>query len=154
MIITIPRKNIAELPKDLLGGLPESAIVVDTCNYYPGRDGVIEAIESGLTESDWVAQQLGHPVIKVFNTILTQSIVGRGRSKEEGDRAALPVSGDDRVAKEKVIALLDTLGFDGLDAGTLQESWHQQPGTPCYCTDLDLTTLPKALASANRNSAP
>ena len=154
LVITTPMKNIPELPKGLLADLPESAIVVDTCNYYPARDGVVEAIERGMTESDWVAQQLGHPVIKVFNTILTQSLVGGGRPKEEDGRIALPVSGDDRVAKGKLIALLDTLGFDGLDAGILQDSWRQQPGTPCYCTDLDLTTLSKALASADRNIAP
>ncbi len=155
LVITIPMKNVPELPKGLLKNLPESAIVIDTCNYYPAiRDGVIEAIESGSSESDWVTQQLGHPVIKVFNNILTQSLVDGGRPKGQDGRIALPVAGDDPAAKEKVIALLDTLGFDGLDAGTLQNSWRQQPGTPCYCTDLDLTALPQALASADRSIAP
>jgi hypothetical protein len=46
--------------------------------------------------------------------------------------------------------LLDEIGFDGLDAGTLEESWRQQPGTPAYCTDFDATALPGALASADR----
>ena len=154
LVITIPLKNVSDLPKGFLGGLPESTIVADTCNYYPARDGVIEPIKSGLTESDWVAQRLGRPVIKVFNTILTQSLVDGGRPKGEAGRIALPVAGDDPVTKEKVIALLDTMGFDGLDAGNLQDSWRQQPGTPCYCTDLNLAELPKALASADRDVAP
>jgi 8-hydroxy-5-deazaflavin:NADPH oxidoreductase len=40
-------------------------IVVDTGNYYPQqRDGHIDAIEQGMTESYWVGQQLGRPVSK------------------------------------------------------------------------------------------
>lgn len=90
LIITIPMKNIAELPKDLQGGLPESAVVVDTCNYYPGRDGVIEAIESGLTESDWVAQQLGHPVIKVFQKIVSLPPEATGQEWVQQARSMWP----------------------------------------------------------------
>jgi predicted dinucleotide-binding enzyme len=60
----------------------------------------------------------------------------------------LPVAGDDRGAKEIVIRLLDQLGFDGVDAGSLDESWRQQPGTPVYGTDLDVEGVQKALAEA------
>src|SRR5688572_3262564 len=49
---------------------------------------------------------------------------------------ALPVSGDDEAAKAVVLKLIDEVGFDGVDAGGLDESWRQQPGTPAYCTDL------------------
>src|SRR5712671_4448690 len=44
---------------------------------------------------------------------------------------------------------IDELGFDGIDAGGLDESWRQQPGTPVYCTDLDHEDAEKALAAAN-----
>ena len=47
-----------------------------------------------------------------------------------------------------VLGLIDQLGFDGIDAGGLDESWRQQPGTPVYCTDLDLDGAEKALAAA------
>ena len=65
-----------------------------------------------------------------------------------------PVAGDDVGAKQAVIALLDGMGFDELDAGPLAESWRQQPGTPAYCTDRDATTLRSALAEADRAIAP
>src|SRR5437879_1577260 len=39
VIVTIPEKNILELPRDLFAGVPDSVVVVDTGNYYPQRDG-------------------------------------------------------------------------------------------------------------------
>jgi 8-hydroxy-5-deazaflavin:NADPH oxidoreductase len=63
--------------------------------------------------------------------------------KGRAGRIALPVAGSDGLAKAQVIKLLDEIGFDGLDAGTLQESWRQQPGTPAYCTDLDAALYPE-----------
>ena len=43
----------------------------------------------------------------------------------------------------------DSLGFDGMDAGTLPDSWRQQPGTPAYCRDLDADGLKAALRQAD-----
>src|SRR5262249_37323374 len=70
VVVTIPEKNIPSLPAGLFANTPDHVVVVDTGNYYPRhRDGRIEAIEGGLPESKWVAQQLGRPVIKAFNNI-------------------------------------------------------------------------------------
>jgi 8-hydroxy-5-deazaflavin:NADPH oxidoreductase len=44
-------------------------------------------------------------------------------------RICLSVAGDETRAKERVLDLIDALGFDGIDAGTLAVSWRQQPGT-------------------------
>lgn len=154
LVITIPMKSVPLLPADLLKGLSENAIVLDTGNYYPSfRDGVIQPIEDGLPESEWVAQQLHRPVIKVFNNIMAYSLAKGALPKGRAERIALPVAGADRRAKAQVIELLDAMGFDGLDAGTLQESWRQQPGTPAYCTDLNAAALPGALASADRSKS-
>lgn len=48
-----------------------------------------------------------------------------------------------------MIRLLDAIGFDGVDAGSLDESWRQQPGTPVYGTDLDVDGVRRALAAAS-----
>ena len=45
-------------------------------------------------------------------------------------------------------------GFDSFDYGTLEESWRQQPGSPAYCTDLNLSQLKKAIAKANKELLP
>ena len=150
VIVTIPEKNIPRLPKGLLAGA-DRTVVVDTGNYYPrNRDGRIDAIEDGTTESRWVEGQLGHPVVKAFNNIYAKHLMERGKPKGAPGRIALPVAGDDAQAKALVIRLLDELGFDGVDAGGLDESWRQQPATPVYGTDLDAAGVKRALAAAPR----
>jgi predicted dinucleotide-binding enzyme len=149
VIVTIPMKNIPKLPAGLFKNLPENVVVVDTGNYYPQqRDGRIDAIENGTTESRWTSQQLGRPVVKAFNNIYAQHLLEKGKPKGAPGRIALPVAGDDRRAKDIVIRLLDQLGFDGVDAGSLDDSWRQQPATPVYGTDFDAAGVKKGLSEA------
>jgi 8-hydroxy-5-deazaflavin:NADPH oxidoreductase len=72
-----------------------------------------------------------------------------GRPKGSPDRIALPVAGDDPVAKATVMHLVDELGFDPVDAGGLDESWRQQPGTPVYTTDQNAEGVTAALQEAS-----
>jgi len=148
VIVTIPEKSIPDLPGELSSAIKRDTVVVDTGNYYPKRDGRIAAIEDGTTESRWVAGQLGHPVIKAFNTIYAQHLMENGRPAGTPNRIALPVAGDDPKAKAVVMKLVDDLGFDPVDAGPLDESWRQQPGTPVYGADLDRAGTKRALADA------
>jgi len=107
-----------------------------------------------MTESRWVALQLGRPVVKAFNNIRAQHLLELGRPAGTPGRIALPVAGDDDSAKAVVLRLIDELGFDGVDAGGLDESWRQQPGAPVYGTDLDADGVRRALAKASRNRTP
>ena len=88
-------------------------------------------------------------MVKAFNNIYAQHLLDQGKPRGARDRIALPVSGDDKRAKEIVIKLLDELGFDGVDAGGLDDSWKQQPGTPVYATDFDADGVERALAQAS-----
>jgi predicted dinucleotide-binding enzyme len=107
-----------------------------------------------LPESRWVAQQLGRPVIKAFNNIYALHLLELGRPKGTAGRVALPVAGDDEAAKAIVLKLVDELGFDGVDAGGLDESWRQQPGTPVYTKDFDAEGVRRALSEANKKRTP
>ncbi len=154
VVVSIPLKSIPDLPKGLFHGVPEDVVVVDTGNYYPTRDGRIAEIEAGTTETRWVSRQLGRPVVKAFNNIYAQHLLERGQPAGTPGRIALPVAGDDPRAKGVVIRLLDELGFDGVDAGGLDESWRQQPGSPAYGTDHDVEGVGKALAAATPERKP
>ncbi|MFC9844759.1 NADPH-dependent F420 reductase [Streptomyces sp. NPDC060223] len=151
VVITIPVKAVPDLPSGLLDEAADGVTVIDTGNYYPQqRDGRIAAIEDdGLTESRWTAQQIGHPVIKAFNGIYAQNLLDLPRPAGAADRIALPVAGDDETAKRVVRALIDELGFDTVDAGGLDDSWRQQPGTPVYGLAEDTAAVTKALADAS-----
>jgi hypothetical protein len=151
VIVTIPEKNIPSLPQELFAGVAANVAVIDTGNYYPRqRDGHIAQIEAGMPESRWVEQQLGRPVIKAFNNIYARHLLERGQPAGSPGRIVLPVAGDDPKAKAVVLRLVDELGFDGIDAGGLDESWRQQPGTPVYTTDLDRDGVRRGLSGARR----
>ena len=155
VVVTIPEAKVRDLPKDLFTGVPDNVVVIDTGNYYPRhRDGRIAEIEAGMPESRWVEHQLGRPVIKAFNNIYAKHLLEMGRPAGASGRIALPVAGDDDRAKAVVLRLIDELGFDGVDAGGLDESWRQQPGTPVYTTDLDADGVRRALAAANKERTP
>lgn len=153
VLIAIPEHAIAALPDGLFGASPADAVVLDAGNYYPSRDGAIDAIETGQLDSEWVASRIGRPVLKMFNTIHAARIVDGGKPAGTPGRICLPVAGDDPAMKAKAFALAEALGFDGLDAGTLADSWRQQPGTPGYCRDLDLPAMRDALANAQPRRA-
>jgi len=155
VVVTIPESHVPDLPDDLFEGVPDDVVVVDTGNYYPRqRDGRIQGIEDGMTESGWVSEQLGRPVVKAFNNIYAQHLMELGRPFGDPDRIALPVAGDEEWAKAIVLSLVDQLGFDGVDAGSLDESWRQQPGTPVYTEDRGAAGVRKALSEASPERSP
>ncbi|MFE2147338.1 NADPH-dependent F420 reductase [Streptomyces sp. NPDC059456] len=151
VVVTIPLKNVANLPAGLFDAAAEDFVLVETGNYYPKqRDGRIAEIEDGgLTESRWSERRLGHPVVKAFNGTYAQDILDRHRPAGDPDRIALPIAGDDEAAKQTVRALVDELGFDTVDAGGVDDSWRQQPGTPVYGLRAGTDAVVKALAEAS-----
>ncbi len=150
VVVTIPLKNVAQLPSGLFAETPQRAVIIDTNNYYPERDGKIVEIEhNGIPESRWVERQLGRSVVKAFNTIRAQHLLEKGKSPGTPGRIALPVAGDEWEKKAAVMRLIDELGFDPVDAGGIDQSWRQQPGTPCYVADLEREQLIQALAAAS-----
>lgn len=155
VVVTIPLVKVSSLAADLFAHAPAGQIVIDTCNYYPQqRDGRIDGIETGMTESQWVEQQIGHPVIKVFNNIMAEHLLNAGKPKGTPNRIALPIAGDDAKAKNEVMRLVDEIGFDTVDTGTIKDSWRQQPGSPVYGKDYDADGVRDALAKAQMERTP
>jgi predicted dinucleotide-binding enzyme len=148
VIVAVPLKAVRELPEGLLDTTRPGAAVIDTNNYYPQRDGQIQALDDGTTSSSWVGEQLGRPVVKVFNNIYAQHLLDRPTAPGTEGRRALPVTGDDEAAKRVVLALVDEVGFDAVDLGGLDESWRYQPGTPSYGPDVDAAGLHELLKQA------
>jgi predicted dinucleotide-binding enzyme len=150
VIVSIPQKNTPDLAPGIVATRKPDAPVIETNNYYPQqRDGRIDALEEGTPESVWVAEQLGAPVFKVFNGIFWKHLLENGVPAGTEGRIALPIAGDDPAGKQIASDLVDSIGFDPVDAGTLTESWRQQPDTPVYGTDLDAEGVKKALAEAS-----
>lgn len=153
VILSIPLNRIPEVAS-LIAKVPAETVVIDTSNDYPMRDGRIDAIEAGQVESLWVAEQLGRPIAKAWNAIGSDSFARKGKPAGHLDRIAIPVAADSERDRKVAMALVADTGLDAVDAGTLGESWRQQPGAPCYCTDLTRQEMPAALAAAERARLP
>jgi predicted dinucleotide-binding enzyme len=142
VIVTIPLKNIPDLPKDLFDDVSPDVPVIDTSNYYPMlRDGHMPEFDGDLTESEWVQQHLGRPVVKAFNNIGSANLESDAKPAGAPGRVGLPVASDDTTGKQRVMQLVEELGFDAVDGGSLRESWRQQPGTPVYGTNLSAAEI-------------
>ena len=149
VVVTVPFSNIDALPVAALDG----KIVIDTCNYYPDRDGHIEALDSrSTTTSQMLATALpGAKVVKAFNAILAKDLETDGKPADAPNRRALPFAGDDEQAKHIVRELLDQFGFDPVDAGALADSWRFERAKPVYCIALDRAGIVEGLAAAQRD---
>ena len=151
VIVSIPEKNVPDLTEGIVRTAKAGTPIIETNNYYPQqRDGYIAAIENGTPESVWVSELLGVPLFKVFNGIFWKHLLEGGLPRGAAGRIALPVAGDDPRGKQIVFALVDELGFDPVDGGSLSESWRQQPGTPIYGADLDAARAAHALLEASQ----
>jgi predicted dinucleotide-binding enzyme len=153
LVLSVPLAAVPGLAP-LVHAAPEGAVVIDTSNYYPVRDGSIDELEGGTTESAWVQERLGRPVVKAWNAITAQSFAALATAPGASGRLAIPVAGDDAAAKSVARSLVDQTGFDAVDAGTIADSWRQQPGTPAYCTDRTADELVEALAAADAARSP
>lgn len=149
IVLAIPF-GVAGKLAGLFASVPDETVVVDTSNYYPNLSGRIEAVDDGVVESVWNAEQLGRPVVKAWNAALAETQRAKGVPTGTPGRLAIPVAGDSEKARRVAMRLVDDTGFDPYDAGVLADSWRQQPNSPAYCTELTLEELPAALAAADR----
>ena len=129
-VVTIPFRAFRNVPAGPLAG----KVAIDTCNYYPQRDGQIPELDSGtMTSSELIQRHLaGSAVVKAFNNIFFKHLESLSRPSGAPDRSFLPIAGDGPAAKAAVTAFLDSIGFGAVDSGPLAEGWRQQPGTPVY----------------------
>jgi predicted dinucleotide-binding enzyme len=136
VVVSVPLHAIDALPDPALF---DGKVVVDTNNYYPGRDGQIAALDDdSTTSSELLADRLpGARVVKAFNTIQSGHLAERGdTAAAPEDRRAIPIAGDDPEAKAVVAGLIDDLGSTAVDHGRLPAGRAQQPGAEVYGAEL------------------
>ena len=148
VVVTIPLHAIEDVPVEPLAG----KVVIDTNNYYPGRDGQIAELDDHTGTSAGLLQRHlpTSKVVKAFNHIESTQLATEGTPPGTAGRRALALFGDDASARQTVAGLLGELGFDPVDGGPLEESWRIEPGTPGYGPRLDTDGLRGALTAATR----
>jgi predicted dinucleotide-binding enzyme len=140
IVVSIPFGRYREVPAEAVDG----KLVIDTNNYYPQRDGHFPELDDGSTTSSELLQ--AHlpdaRVVKAFNAISWTNLRDAGRPAGDPERLGIPLSGDDEAAKRTVAELIDQIGFDPVDAGTLAQGGRKlQVDAPAYGKGLPTSEL-------------
>jgi 8-hydroxy-5-deazaflavin:NADPH oxidoreductase len=135
VVVTIPIRAYRQVPTEPLRG----KVVIDTLNYDPARQGSVPEIEAGDTPPHLLLQAhlKDSSVVKAFSTVFFKHLADLVRPAGAPDRSAVPIAGDDAAAKTVVVGLIDSLGYDAYDVGSLAESRRFAPGTPAQLAHLD-----------------
>jgi hypothetical protein len=145
VLLALPFGAYPSLPADELA----DRIVIDATNYYPGRDGQFaELDEDVVTSTELIGRHLyGSRLVKAFNTLRAATLEDEsGRPAGDHSRLVLFVAGDDPAAKRTVMDLIDEIGFDPVDTGSLAEGGRlQQPGSPIYGAEMTNVEAREAL---------
>ncbi|GAA2683662.1 MULTISPECIES: NADPH-dependent F420 reductase [Actinosynnema] len=143
--VAVPVRAYPDLPAAAL----RDRTVVDAINYDPARHGHVPGLV-GTTSELVQAHLAGSRVVKACNNIFFGSLLALARPSGAPDRSALPVAGDDAGARAEVIAFLDAIGYDAVDAGPLAEGWRWQPGTPAHLVHAGATVREAVPAGVER----
>ena len=124
----------------------DDKIVIDAMNPYT-EDFEIEDL--GDRTSSEITETLvpGARLVKAFNTIHYRRLATEGKAKGAKGRLAIFVASDDAAAKTVVSQLIDEIGFEPIDAGSLADGRRQQPGSPIYNVPLTASEAKKELAA-------
>jgi predicted dinucleotide-binding enzyme len=130
VVFTIPLGKIEQVDPATLAG----KVVIDTCNYYPQRDGDIAALDDKQTTTTGLVQQhlAQSHVVKAFNNIYFSHLASMGRPAGAPDRSTLMIAGDDADAKRTATDFIESIGYDVYDTGSIADSWRFQRDQAAY----------------------
>ena len=130
VVLAIPLVRFLAIDAESCSG----KLVIDTMNYWPSTDGVVDVFErGGVGSSEIVAQRLpGSTVVKTLNHIGYHDLEDHAQPAGSADRRAIGVAGDDAAGVATASALVDRLGYDAVTVGTLVDGRILQPGGPVF----------------------
>ncbi len=125
VILAVPLHKVHELDAASLRG----KIVVDVMNYWQPVDGTLDMFEGERGTSEVVHDLIG-PVrlVKTFNHLSYRDLEEDPRPVGHAERRAVAVAGDDEDARRSVMRLVHDVGFDAVDAGSLERGRALEAG--------------------------
>jgi predicted dinucleotide-binding enzyme len=130
IILAVPMHRFRSIPHDLFAG----KILVDAMNYWEEIDGVDEELATAPKGTSVVVQEHfpSSRVVKGLNQLGYFKFDQGRRPPGAPDRLAIAAAGDDPAAVAAVMGLIDRLGFDAVDAGSLDVGVALQPNGPVF----------------------
>ena len=145
ILLAIPAHRFRELPGDLFNG----KIVVDAMNYWPATDGEDAQLAAAPEGSSVIVQQHfpGARLVKSLNQLGYHELGEYPRQAGSPDRIAVAAVGDDRLAVRTVMRLIDRLGFDPVDGGSLAAGKLLEPDGSPYAETFSADALAERLST-------
>jgi predicted dinucleotide-binding enzyme len=130
IVLAVPMHRFRDLPRDLFAG----KLLVDAMNYWDETDGVDRELTTAPGGTSAVVQEWFAParVVKSLNQLGYFKFEKSRRPSGAPGRLAIAAAGDDRAAVAAVLELIDTLGFDAVNAGRLEAGLALQPDGPVF----------------------
>jgi predicted dinucleotide-binding enzyme len=130
IVLAIPLHRLRELRPELFAG----KVLVDAMNYWDeidGVDGPFATAPDGtsMLVQDWFSSAR---VVKSLNHLGYFKFEKSRRPSGTPGRIGMAAAGNDRAAVATVLQLIETLGFDAVDAGNLESGLALQPGGPVF----------------------
>jgi predicted dinucleotide-binding enzyme len=129
VVLAVPMHRFRELPHDLFAG----KILVDATNYWQPVDGDDPELTTAADGTSMIVKERfpSARVVKSLNQLGYHQLEENRRAEGARDRIAIAAAGDDRAAVDRVMRLIDRLGFDPVDAGPLKNGLALEPdGSP------------------------
>jgi len=126
VVLALPLGRYRELPVAELRG----KLVIDAMNYWWEVDGIRDDLNDPTTSSSELVQSFlpDSTVIKAFNHLGYHDLDDLARPKGDPDRVGLAIAGDDPSDVATVARVVDRIGFDPVNVGTLAESGELEGG--------------------------
>lgn len=150
VLISVPYGALPEIGRRLAPEL-HGKIVIDTGNPYPSRDGHMAVVArregTGVASAKYLP---GVRLVRAFNAISWVNLARQAHV--DGQRAAIPIAGNDPRALAVTRRLVRAAGFAPVVVGGLGRAKEFDVGTAVYVKLLTVQQLRKALGLPQRGS--
>lgn len=151
IVLAVPMHKFRQVDPALL----EGKVVVDVMNYWEPIDGRIPELEDAPDGTSVLVQRAfpGARIVKSLNHLGYHELEEDARPAGASDRRAVAAASDDPEALAVVLAFIDRIGFDPIDAGPLARGVALEPGSPLFGAAHDRAAFERVLAARHAEAA-
>jgi predicted dinucleotide-binding enzyme len=151
VVLAVPMHKFRSIDPALLAG----KVVIDVMNYWEPIDGRIADLDD-VPDGTSAEVQRAFPdarIVKSLNHLGYHELEEDARPAGAPDRRAVAAASDDPAALAAVLAFIDRIGFDPVDAGSLARGVALEPGSPLFGAAHDRTAFEAVLGAELASAA-
>lgn len=151
VVLALPLRRLRDLDPAPFAG----RIVIDATNHVPLWDGPVPGVAEAPSSSEWVRDHLpAARLVKTLNHLGVDELEDDAATPGTPGRRALGVAGDDAAAVAAAMALVELLGFDGVDVGPLAAGAALEPSSEVFNGLYDRDELAALFRAPSRRPGP